>query len=163
MYDREDDNDEAELDNDVDEIDCVKSGDKIKIWGEIEFGTKAVGDEDGEDEDDNEETLNFEPSGDVRLLFWSFKKLLFKSDFVFCLLRTIRLILETEGALSCVQIPSLINFSLISQANIFGFFCLYVVIDSITDEVATFGLEPPINPGLIEPVELYLYQYVSIF
>lgn len=64
--------------------------------------------------------------------------------------------LETEGALSDVQTPSLINFSRISQANMFGFFCLYVVIDSITDEVATLGLEPPIRPGFIEPVELYL-------
>jgi hypothetical protein len=38
----------------------------------------------------------------------------------------------------------------------FGFFSLYVVIDSITDDVATLGFEPPISPGLIEPVELYL-------
>lgn len=31
-----------------------------------------------------------------------------------------------------------------------------MVMDSITDEVATLGFEPPIRPGFIEPVELYL-------
>ncbi len=64
--------------------------------------------------------------------------------------------LDTDGALSGLQTPSLISRSLISQANMFGFFNLYDVIDSITDMVATFGLEPPMRPGLIEPVELNL-------
>ncbi len=65
--------------------------------------------------------------------------------------------LETEGALSCEHTPSLISFSLISHANIFGFFDLYAAIESITDDVATLGFEPPINPGFIEPVELNLF------
>jgi hypothetical protein len=30
------------------------------------------------------------------------------------------------------------------------------MIDSITDNVATFGFDPPISPGFIEPVELNL-------
>ena len=61
--------------------------------------------------------------------------------------------LDTDGALSWVHIPSCINFSRISHANMFGFLTFKLVIDSITVGVATFGFEPPINPGFIEPVE----------
>ena len=64
--------------------------------------------------------------------------------------------LDTDGAFSFVQIPSLMSRSLISHANILGFFSLKLVIDSITEGVATFGFEPPIRPGLIDPVEWYL-------
>jgi hypothetical protein len=48
------------------------------------------------------------------------------------------------------------SFSRISHANMFGLRILYEAIDSITDMVATLGLEPPIKPGFIEPVELNL-------
>jgi hypothetical protein len=72
------------------------------------------------------------------------------------LIKAYRLILDTEGAFSCEQTPSWMSFSRISHANMFGLRVLYEAIDSITDMVATFGFEPPISPGLIEPVELNL-------
>ena len=76
---------------------------------------------------------------------------------------TYLLILDTEGTLSWEHTPSLISISRISQANMFGLRILYKVIDSITSEVATLGLEPPIRPGLIEPVELNLKIILFFF
>lgn len=70
--------------------------------------------------------------------------------------------LDTEGALSCEQIPSVISLSRISQANMFGLSTLYMVIDSMTVDVATLGLEPPIKPGFMEPVELNLNLNILI-
>lgn len=45
------------------------------------------------------------------------------------------------------SLPSDINLSRISQANIVGFSRLYCSILETTVGVATFGLEPPIKPG----------------
>ncbi len=61
-------------------------------------------------------------------------------------------ILLTLGMLSCEHTFSDNNLSRISHANIVGFSCLYLVIASTTIGVATLGFEPPITPGLIEPV-----------
>lgn len=58
--------------------------------------------------------------------------------------------------LSCVQMLSASKRSRISQANIVGFSCLYCMIASTTDGVATLGLDPPITPGLVDPVSKYL-------
>ena len=58
----------------------------------------------------------------------------------------------TLGTFSASQIPSAMSLSLISQANIVGFWRLYSEIASTTVGVATFGFEPPIMPGFIEPV-----------
>ena len=67
------------------------------------------------------------------------------------------------GTLSKAQIPLLTSRSLISQANIVGYLIFNWLIASITVGVATLGLEPPIEPGLIDPVWLnllfYLYKY----
>ncbi len=60
--------------------------------------------------------------------------------------------LDTDGALSIVQMPSCMSLSRISQANMFGLRIFRLVMLSITDGVATFGFEPPIRPGFIEPV-----------
>lgn len=46
-----------------------------------------------------------------------------------------------------MYIPSDINLSRISHANIVGFSRLYCSIFETTVGVATFGLEPPIRPG----------------
>ncbi|RNA18174.1 hypothetical protein BpHYR1_028332 [Brachionus plicatilis] len=61
----------------------------------------------------------------------------------------------TLGTFSASQIPSAISRSLISQANMVGFCRLKSAIASTTVGVATLGLEPPITPGLIEPVSTY--------
>lgn len=45
------------------------------------------------------------------------------------------------------NLPSEISLSLISHANIVGFSRLYCSIFDTTAGVATFGLDPPINPG----------------
>lgn len=45
------------------------------------------------------------------------------------------------------HLPSDINLSRISQANMVGFSLLYCSIFETTVGVATFGLEPPIRPG----------------
>lgn len=59
---------------------------------------------------------------------------------------------ETLGTVSLSQTPSARSRSRISQANIVGFCRLYSAILSTTLGVATFGLDPPITPGLILPV-----------
>ena len=64
----------------------------------------------------------------------------------------------TLGILSGVQMFSFSSRSRISQANMVGFSLLYAIIELTTEEVATFGLEPPITPGLIEPVSKYLEE-----
>ena len=51
-------------------------------------------------------------------------------------------------------LPSEISFSRISQANIVGFSRLYPSIFPTTSGVATFGLEPPIIPG-VRPVAAF--------
>lgn len=56
------------------------------------------------------------------------------------------------------QMLSASNRSRISQANMVGFSCLYLTIASTTAGVATFGLEPPITPGLVDPVSKYLEE-----
>ena len=58
----------------------------------------------------------------------------------------------TLGTFSWSHTPSANSLSRISQANIVGFSLLYLHIESTTFGVATFGLEPPITPGLMEPV-----------
>jgi len=58
----------------------------------------------------------------------------------------------TLGTFSEEQTCSARSRSRISQANIVGFSCLYLVMASTTLGVATFGFEPPITPGFIEPV-----------
>lgn len=58
----------------------------------------------------------------------------------------------TLGMFSCVQMLSARSRSRISQANMVGFSCLYLTIASTTDGVATLGLDPPITPGLVDPV-----------
>lgn len=45
------------------------------------------------------------------------------------------------------HLPSDINLSRISHANIVGFSRLYCSIFDTTAGVATFGFDPPINPG----------------
>ena len=65
----------------------------------------------------------------------------------------------TLGMFSGVQMLSARSRSRISHANIVGFSCLYLIIESTTDGVATFGFEPPITPGLIEPVSKYLQSH----
>lgn len=62
------------------------------------------------------------------------------------------LMLDTEGTLSWLQIPSLNSLSRISHANIVGFSLLYAAIASTTGGVATFGFEPPMTPALKLPV-----------
>ena len=66
--------------------------------------------------------------------------------------RTILLMELTLGTLSVVHTPSLKSRSRISQANMVGFARLYSAILLTTGPVATFGLLPPITPGLMEPV-----------
>ena len=58
----------------------------------------------------------------------------------------------TLGTFSEEHTFSANNLSRISQANIVGFSTLYLVMASTTLGVATLGFEPPITPGLIEPV-----------
>ena len=69
---------------------------------------------------------------------------------------THRFMEETDGTVSPLQTLSSINFSRISQANIVGFACLYSVIFETTSGVATFGFDPPMTPGLTDPVSSYL-------
>jgi len=45
----------------------------------------------------------------------------------------------------------------ISQANMCGLERLYSLTRSMTSGVVTLGLLPPIWPGCISPVDLYLY------
>lgn len=59
---------------------------------------------------------------------------------------------DTLGMLSLVHMFSESKRSRISQANIVGFSCLYLQMASTTPGVATLGFEPPITPGLIDPV-----------
>merc|ERR1719270_2966610 len=59
---------------------------------------------------------------------------------------------ETLGIVSTLQMPSLSNLSLISQANIDGHSVLYLSIVWTTELVATLGFDPPIALGLIDPV-----------
>lgn len=58
----------------------------------------------------------------------------------------------TLGTFSWSQTPSCSNRSRISHANMVGFSRLYLHMLSTTLGVATLGLEPPITPGLMEPV-----------
>ena len=58
----------------------------------------------------------------------------------------------TLGTLSCKQIPSCTNRSLISQAKMDGHSDLYRLTESTTIEVATRGFEPPIAFGRMDPV-----------
>lgn len=67
-------------------------------------------------------------------------------------LRRILLIELTLGTLLLSQTPSLNKLFLISHAKIHGFSSLYARIFDTTRGVATFGLLPPIAPGLTEPV-----------
>jgi hypothetical protein len=61
-------------------------------------------------------------------------------------------IADTEGALSLLHKPSLINRSRISQENMPGFSRLYDSIRFSISGDADFGFDPPITPGRIEPV-----------
>lgn len=58
----------------------------------------------------------------------------------------------TLGTVSLSHTLSARSLSLISQANMVGFWRLYSAIFSTTLGVATFGFDPPITPGLILPV-----------
>lgn len=58
----------------------------------------------------------------------------------------------TLGTVSLSHTRSANSRSLISQANMVGFWRLYSAIFSTTLGVATFGLDPPITPGLMLPV-----------
>ena len=58
----------------------------------------------------------------------------------------------TLGTFSLEQTVSVSSLSRISQANIVGLSCLYWQMASTTPGVATLGFEPPMTPGLIEPV-----------
>lgn len=58
----------------------------------------------------------------------------------------------TLGTVSLSHTRSASSRSLISQANMVGFWRLYSAIFSTTLGVATFGLDPPITPGLMLPV-----------
>lgn len=69
---------------------------------------------------------------------------------------TILLIEDTDGRVSWVQMPSFSRRSLISQANMVGVSALYRWMASTTWGVATFGFDPPITPGRMLPVSLYL-------
>jgi hypothetical protein len=62
------------------------------------------------------------------------------------------LIEDTLGTFSWSQMLSCRSRSRISQANMVAFSRLYLHIVSTTRGVATFGFEPPITPGLIDPV-----------
>jgi hypothetical protein len=62
------------------------------------------------------------------------------------------LIDDTLGTDVSSQILSSINRSRISHANIVGLFSLSRNTDSTTDCVTTFGFEPPIKPGFMDPV-----------
>ena len=66
--------------------------------------------------------------------------------------RTILLMELTLGTLSGQQTFSLRSRSRISQANMVGLARLYSAILLTTGPVATFGLLPPITPGLMDPV-----------
>ncbi len=68
------------------------------------------------------------------------------------LLEAYRLIELTLGTLSESHMPSFTKRSFISHANIVGFWCLYSAMACMTVGVATFGFDPPMTPGLIEPV-----------
>lgn len=68
----------------------------------------------------------------------------------------IREIEETDGTDGRSIRPSLSNFSRISQLKIPGFsFWISRIFFSMSG-VATRGLEPPVEPGFIEPVSWYL-------
>lgn len=62
------------------------------------------------------------------------------------------------------NLPSEINLSRISQANIVGFSRLYCSIFETTAGVATLGLLPPISPGGLRVPEKRIqpYTYVEI-
>lgn len=72
------------------------------------------------------------------------------------LLRKILLIELTDGTLYLSQTPSAKSLSRISQAKIPGSPCLYSLIFFTTLGVVTRGLLPPMAPGKMEPVSLYL-------
>jgi len=59
---------------------------------------------------------------------------------------------ETLGTFSWSQTASASSRSRISHANIVAFSRLYLQMASTTRGVATFGLLPPMTPGLIDPV-----------
>lgn len=63
------------------------------------------------------------------------------------------------GTLSCSHTRSRSSLSLISQANMVGLVCFRLRIICTTLGVATLGLEPPITPGLMLPVSLYLNEH----
>lgn len=62
----------------------------------------------------------------------------------------------TDGRLNLSQTPSASSLSRISHAKMPGSLCLYVRMCLTTVGVVTLGLLPPIAPGSIEPVSLYL-------
>ena len=72
--------------------------------------------------------------------------------------RKIREIEDTEGAVERSHKPSLISRSRISQLKMPGFSRLYSSILFSTSGVATLGFDPPMTPGLIEPVSWYLLR-----
>ncbi|KFD71114.1 hypothetical protein M514_16865 [Trichuris suis] len=63
---------------------------------------------------------------------------------------------EMLGTLYSVQIPSEISRSLISHENMDGRQRLYRFMAAITSGNDFFGLDPPILPGLMEPVSRHL-------
>ena len=68
---------------------------------------------------------------------------------------------DTDGTDGRSMIPSFRSFSLISQLNIPGLsFCMSSIFFSMSG-VATRGFDPPVEPGLIDPVSWYL-KMVSI-
>lgn len=70
-------------------------------------------------------------------------------------------IADMLGAVLLSQSPSFTSFSRISQLKMEGFSFLYCSIRCSTSGVATLGFEPPITPGLIEPVSCRRQQKVS--
>ena len=72
------------------------------------------------------------------------------------LFRNIRLMELTDGTLYLSHTPSARSLSRISHAKIPGSLSLYILICLTTFGVVTRGLLPPMAPGKIEPVSLYL-------
>lgn len=71
-------------------------------------------------------------------------------------------IAETLGAVLLSQMPSFTSLSRISQLKMEGFSRLYCSILLSTSGVATRGFDPPITPGLIDPVSCETKRITAI-
>ena len=68
---------------------------------------------------------------------------------------------DTEGTLYLSQIPSESSLSLISQAKMPGSFIFSSLMKLTTLGVVTLGLLPPMAPGRMDPVSLYLARILE--